>query len=228
MSTNAKAWAKLDDTQKMILSNIFHSSPNAKFKYKLTNLKTILRTTLQSLQGNKPVIVDRLRAYATLNQNNLPPPSAISKITLASSSTSSSSSSSSISSTPASISKSKWIHHPANASNATDVPPNDKSPRVWDNGPTFIILFSVYYHSIKPEKVTDVSNLIDHYQERIDGGLTRMQTDMENKYKKNPIQLYKQTAMECGDSNRIFSPTPWQVLAHAEHISKQKLLLQSQ
>ena len=45
----------------------------------------------------------------------------------------------------------------------------------------------MYYHSIKPEKVTDVSNLIDHYQERIDGGLTRMQADMENKYKKNPI-----------------------------------------
>ena len=40
--------------------------------------------------------------------------------------------------------------------------------------------------------------------------------------------MYKQTATECGDSNRISSPTPWQVLAHAEHISKQKLLLQSQ
>ena len=106
--------------------------------------------------------------------------------------------------------------------------PNDKSSRVWDNGPTFNILFSVYYHSIKPEKVTEVSDLIDQYLEYTYGGLTKMQTDMENKYKKNPIQLYKQTAMECGDSNRIFSPTPWQVLAHAEHISKQKLLLQSQ
>jgi uncharacterized membrane protein YgcG len=85
---------------------------------------------------------------------------------------------------------------------------------VWSGGPTFGVLFQVYYYNIKPEKVSDVPGLIDHYVESVEGGLTRMQTDMTQKYKESPIDVYKKAAASCGAN-----ATPVQVLNHAIKLS---------
>jgi hypothetical protein len=90
---------------------------------------------------------------------------------------------------------------------------------VWKDGPTFSILFKVYYYKISiPEKVLQVDQIIQNYLENIEGGLDQMQKDMQIKYEYSPIETYNQVANNCNTSN----PTPLQVLNYIKNISEER------
>ena len=103
------------------------------------------------------------------------------------------------------------------------IPGGDKTARVWENGPTFYVLFTVYYHTLKPDKVGDVMSLIDHYQHSVEGGLDKMQEDMTAKYTKSPQNVYRNLAMKLMHLvGAPTKPTPTQVLRYAEKLTNER------
>jgi small ubiquitin-related modifier len=77
------------------------------------------------------------------------------------------------------------------------------------NGPTFDILFQVYYYHIKqPDKVKDVSSLIKYYiDEYPDLGLNKMIADMITKYQQDPVEVYENIAAKCKTVLALSHPT---------------------
>ena len=92
-----------------------------------------------------------------------------------------------------------------------------------ETGPSFHVLFSVFYYEIKPAKVVGVGSLIKDYNDKWkkgdkEGGMAKMQRDATKKYSNSPQNIYRTVVAEMGGNN----PTPTQVLNYSKSKAKRK------